>query len=365
MNRSLSLYLDGLRVLAALTVFISHLGNFTIIRLPIIVDQGSNAVAVFFVLSGFVIAYCAVEKEQDLKTYLTARGVRLYSVVPVALAVTFLADLVTVQVNRPYFVLLHTSYELGSVGDWAALLRYLTFTNQIWFTHSVFGTNNPYWSIAFEAWYYLLFGLWVFIREPRMRLGVCLVGAMICGPKIIMYLPLWLCGATAYYAIRGAWLKLSRPQAIVLCVASVIGLIGVVYGFNRYIGPIYLHFSWKNDLKICAYYTVIGVCVALNIIGFSSLTTDGLRSEPHLWGDFFARCVRWVSGGSFTLYLVHQPLLIMLCALMPDAKSKTIIALGVAVLCMVMVAIIAELGERRKSDLARLVRRSTHGPLPV
>ena len=53
---------------------------------------GKQAVDVFFVLSGFVIAYICNTREPTLRTYVISRTVRIYSVALPALILTFLID---------------------------------------------------------------------------------------------------------------------------------------------------------------------------------------------------------------------------------------------------------------------------------
>ena len=57
MTKALSLYLDALRFGAAFTVFLSHYGKFNGGLFWQIQPYGVTAVIVFFVLSGFVIAW--------------------------------------------------------------------------------------------------------------------------------------------------------------------------------------------------------------------------------------------------------------------------------------------------------------------
>ena len=64
MKPSVSAYLDILRILAALTVFMAHFsydrfGNIFMVFRP----YAHQAVIVFFVLSGYVIAYVVNEQE--------------------------------------------------------------------------------------------------------------------------------------------------------------------------------------------------------------------------------------------------------------------------------------------------------------
>ena len=131
MTRGFSLYLDALRFLAALVVFASHMGyyRFTHGNMQWIRDLnlGSDAVVVFFVLSGFVIAYTTLTKDRGPTAYAEARFARLYSVVIPALIFTFALD------GLGSWLMPH-----AYVGWWyngedrpGQLMRALTFTTQI------------------------------------------------------------------------------------------------------------------------------------------------------------------------------------------------------------------------------------------
>ena len=66
MNKQLSIYLDLLRFLAAVFVFISHASTFSGGWLWQIAKLGHEAVVFFFILSGFVIAFVCFEKKKQL-----------------------------------------------------------------------------------------------------------------------------------------------------------------------------------------------------------------------------------------------------------------------------------------------------------
>src|ERR1700748_246533 len=93
MNRSTSLYLDLLRVIAAFGVVFVHadqpwFSNDLFVR-P---ELGHRLVMIFFVLSGYLIAFTVEKKDKGAKQYLIDRVSRLYSVVVPALILTFLFD---------------------------------------------------------------------------------------------------------------------------------------------------------------------------------------------------------------------------------------------------------------------------------
>ena len=87
MNPNLSLYLDLTRFTAALLVFSNHA------QLPELNGEwltplgafGREAVIIFFVLSGYVIAFVAATKERSGLEYAVSQLARLYSVVLPAL----------------------------------------------------------------------------------------------------------------------------------------------------------------------------------------------------------------------------------------------------------------------------------------
>src|SRR5271167_106999 len=93
MTDALSLYLDALRFGAAFTVFVSHYSTGRISGgLFWQFDGGRTAVLVFFVLSGFVIAWVSDTRERTLEEYGLSRVARLYSVIIPAFVLTAVLD---------------------------------------------------------------------------------------------------------------------------------------------------------------------------------------------------------------------------------------------------------------------------------
>ena len=79
MSRAFSLYLDAVRFTAAMLVLFFHAN---VIYRPgiLLTSLGHEAVVIFFVLSGFVIAYVADTRETDFRGFMVARGARIFSV---------------------------------------------------------------------------------------------------------------------------------------------------------------------------------------------------------------------------------------------------------------------------------------------
>jgi peptidoglycan/LPS O-acetylase OafA/YrhL len=158
-----SLYLDGLRLLAAVTVLLSHFAyeRFTGGRWLVIRDYnlGSDAVVLFFVLSGLVIAFAAGTKDRAGGAFLFARATRLYSVALPAVLATLLMDRLGAALDpaaydgwwhNPAPVAEQLWYGLTYSGEWLSKGFRL-------------GSNGPWWSLSYEVAYYLIFAAAMFL----------------------------------------------------------------------------------------------------------------------------------------------------------------------------------------------------------
>ena len=92
-DRPFSVYLDLVRFFAALLVYIYHSNNTFVIKsgLPLS-NYGHDSVIVFFVLSGFVIAFVTATKETTWQSYCASRIARVFSVALPAILLTLVLD---------------------------------------------------------------------------------------------------------------------------------------------------------------------------------------------------------------------------------------------------------------------------------
>jgi hypothetical protein len=121
MRLETSIFLDIVRFCAALVVAFDHLGDYTIGVFWPIGALGPQAVDVFFVLSGYVIAYAVSNRERSFTLYAVARCARLYSVVLPTLIISFVLGAAGTSL-RPEVQWGDTSL--------VAYFRCLLFTNQ-------------------------------------------------------------------------------------------------------------------------------------------------------------------------------------------------------------------------------------------
>lgn len=165
----------------------------------------------------------------------------------------------------------------------------------------------PYWSTCYEGWYYVMFGLIMFL--PR-RTGIAAVIALTfaLGPKVALLAPLWWLGVLLY---RWPLLKtLPTSTAWFMVVASAIGIaafhsVGVAeawtHWFKGTVGQ-----KWFDSLTFSKFFAadyVLGLLVFMNFAGMRKVAT----SLAPLF-DRLERPVRYAARYTFTLYLLHQPL---------------------------------------------------------
>ncbi|QOY93128.1 acyltransferase [Massilia sp. UMI-21] len=200
LGQPFSLYLDLTRLLAALLVVASHFEFFGAIPRGAWgpwTHMGREAVIVFFVLSGYVIAATTDRQRLSGRAYAAARLSRVYSV---ALPVLLLALASALAVRAFTDIAPPRAYMLDKA--YLYLLLHLLFLGQHWTLAEVPSYLVPYWSLGYEAWYYLLFGLACYLRGARRAVLVALTLALM-GYKLWLLLPVWLAGAWLSRGDRG------------------------------------------------------------------------------------------------------------------------------------------------------------------
>ncbi len=342
MNKQTSVYLNLIRFSAAFVVFLSHVSGsrFAGGLLWQMQPYGNEAVVVFFVLSGFVIAYVTDGRETDARTYAISRAARIYSVAFPALLVTFLLD----AIGRAADPSLYAGWWGYHWHDrMAQFLANIAFVNRLWFVHVTPGSNKPFWSLGFEIWYYVIFGIFLFTPK-RWRVLATIAALFFVGPKIAGMFPIWLLGVVAYYVCKRATLR--PAQAAWLFIGAPLAWLAyeiLAWRFGRpVINPLF-----GRDLIIQDF--VVGSLFALHLIGF--------RFLPERFGRVllrFAQPINWMAGATFTLYLFHLPVAQFLAVETPWPRQSlaniALIYLGTPLI----VFVIASVTERKKDLWRRL-----------
>lgn len=302
MNKAFSIYLDLVRFAAACLVYVYHSNQRLLVHdiLPAS-NYGHSSVIVFFVLSGFVIAYVTDTKERDWPSYAASRISRVYSVALPAIALTLVLD----ALGRSFMPALYANYpsELQAVRAVTSALM----LNEVWLVSITSLSNVPYWSICYETWYYAAFGVAMFMPHRWAAIGLALLALML-GPKIVLLAPIWLAGVLLY-----RWKRLERigtSASVALLLVSVVGIVGFhvadVQGVCAEWLKGILGEQLHRELTFSKFFVsdyLLTLLVFANFVAMRRLA----ESSAALW-SFVERPVRFVAGYTFTLYLLHQPL---------------------------------------------------------
>lgn len=351
MTRGFSLYLDAIRFFASVLVLFSHVayprysnGELSWMR---DLNLGSDAVILFFVLSGFVIAYTTDAKNRTGASYAHARLARLYSVVVPALVVTLLCDLLGRSINPAAY----QGWWYNGDDILEQIWRALTFSSQAGAENIRIGTNGPFWSVAYEAWYYAAFGIAVFARGWT-RIALLALVLALAGLPILLLAPCWLAGVglqrmlaqidvtqirpnTAWFIAIGPWLTyafwlaIDLPQTLTRLTYSMVGTETSLFerlGFAD-------EFVWNN---------VLAVLFAAHFFGVYCLARDArkISSKLESW-------IRWLAGATFSIYLFHYPILTLLHALPGYDSASAAHYIGSGVITLALCFALAEVSERR------------------
>lgn len=267
---------------------------------------GSEAVFVFFVLSGFVVAlpYLDAARGRSWRAYYLRRLIRLY--VPV-LGSVVLAVLMALVIHRE--VASGHSWWLNAHSvalDPRQIARAtVTWTGENWL-------NSPLWSLGWEAMFSLLLPLYVVCAALMPRLWLLWIALLLvvtaAGPWLelgwVSYLPMFAIGTimAAHRIELASWSRALRPwQWAVVALVSWVSLMA----------------GWlPTDLPGGRGLQVFGAALAV-------LLFLGNRSAVAIGN---AGIVQWLGQRSFSLYLVHEPILVTAGNMAPAAGNGHVVA---------------------------------------
>jgi peptidoglycan/LPS O-acetylase OafA/YrhL len=351
MTRGLSLYLDLLRLLAAVEVLAYHLSGFPFgFERTALTAFGHQAVTIFFVLSGFVIRHAAGSSDVNVAGYAVSRITRVYSVALPCLLLTLLFD----TIGRSFAPSLYA----GLITDGSQFLRLAigaAMLNEAWVAVQML-SNTPYWSISYEFWYYVLFAALFYLRG-RQRWLWAAGAALIAGPRIMLLFPIWVLGWGAYrerfsgrFPTWLSWLLFLQP-ALILWLYTI-------FHWNRIdraiLEPLLGYDGWRNGLAWSRFLfsdTLLGMSVALHLVGAKGL--DGVLLKALGWIE---RPIRSLAGQSFTLYLLHQPAMLFVGALFSGFALGGLRAWAVTAGTLLIISFVARFTESQRQRFKPLVK---------
>lgn len=313
-----SVHLNAIRGAAALVVLLGHTRGlfFTTLTAYSQSGQTSNfiaqrnratvgeeAVIIFFVLSGYLVGGSVLRSIRNgtwsWKNYLFKRITRLWVVLIPALicgvfldnvGMHFLGSESSIYAGPSLSVVPH---DLAARLSWKVIAANAVFLQGI--LSPTAGTNNSLWSLAYEWWYYLQFPLLILAfakaTKPLLRVAylALLIGStLFVGKDILILFPTWLLGALiAALPLR----TLSRWLVAPILTVSVSCLL-LIKRFDLS----------KQSAAWC-------VAVAFSLVLFCAVRHKGICGNA-----IYQRVAGFFSDISYTLYLVHLPLAIFICA---------------------------------------------------
>jgi peptidoglycan/LPS O-acetylase OafA/YrhL len=332
-----SVYLNILRVAAALTVFVCHCARFWAppFFLPL-ANVAHGAVVIFFVISGYVIAFSTFARERELKQYVLARISRLYSVVAPALVLTALLQAVGSVLNPTFYAQFSRGFELP---------RYFltgVFLQNFWVLSASPLTNAPFWSLAYEFWYYVLFGAFMLIRAGPLKRWVALIISLLAGPGILLLLPCWLVGVGVYVLHERV---LMRPlRARIAFALSLFVLLFLIVWLPQCPFDLGKTGFWCSGRFLTDW--IMALATGSTIIFFNASQVDGVPS-------ILTSCVREAADRTFSLYLYHYPLIIFATATIPFNKSSVWQTGCVATVVLSAAVALSVVTETKRGELRR------------
>jgi peptidoglycan/LPS O-acetylase OafA/YrhL len=344
-------FVDALRGIAALSVVLFHLNAADHVPglqalmptwVEALLGHGNLGVAIFFVLSGFVIAHSLYKERVTLPLagrFMLRRSIRLdppyWVAIAVALGSAVLSAIVLPDKTRPEV-------------SWQQIAAHLFYVQDILRYHEI---NDVFWTLSLEVQFYLIYVLLLAVARNNLRLTLTLLlaamGTSAIWPMGIAttglwpgsFLPLWygfLLGAGAYWAWR-------HPPFL-----PAFGLFALL---------ILVFSSWRGDAFSVTCASTACLLLASAVTGQISLALN--------W-----RWLQFLGLVSYSLYLIHNPITgatfrvgYMLTGRSIWSEAFWFVATLVA--CIAAAAIMWWLIERPSLRLARMVKLKPQAAAPI
>lgn len=249
---------------------------------------GTEAVMVFFVLSGFLVGGAVIERAAagtfSAGSYAANRIIRLYLPLVPALVLTAIVGLA-----------IGSLVPISEIaGNFASLQGIVVSAPQL---------NGPLWSLSYEFWFYALAGLVAVAYQKKSPLAFLAAGAVLSLFTILdsVHLLAWCIGAIAW---------VSRPKRLSFAFIAI-GLILLAAGIvGTQLGTETHAFSGLENYAASKHFSEIVLSC-----GMALLFQQIILIDPAERFQSFDRAGTALAAFSYSLYLVHYPLLMAMPSL--------------------------------------------------
>ncbi len=320
-NPTFTSFLDLSRWLCALIVFLGHLRGplFSGFESVPPADRGvpvtlcylitgwfGEAVIIFFVLSGYLVGGLACAKSAvgrfQPNDYAIDRATRIFLPFIPALILTALCDALGMTFFGDIGFYNHTHPQILAKVNSDPFVNHFTlnvFFKNVLMLQTIasppFGSNMPLWSISLEFWFYVTFGLFMtgVVEKGKSRSWIWMLGAValaaLLGRNFLINMGLWMIGLGAAFVGRT---KMERP--LVACLAFFACLLS----FRFIKGTFGL-----GEMVMLRNY-LVAIFFAWLLVSMRAARWTPLEAMRSLNASF--------SSFSYSLYLIHFPLMLLL-----------------------------------------------------
>src|SRR6266702_7516322 len=270
---------------------------------------GSAGVPIFFVISGYCIhrsAALRLSKNPDYRldtgNFWVRRFARIYPVLLAALVLTFALDWFSLQLPP-------VSHKIREIGLQAFLVNLLSLQGV---AGGTFGSNGALWTLSLEVQFYLVYPLLIALRRRiGMRAVLVCVGIVNVISALVFERHEIVLFASYWFSwTLGAWIAEAKaaPDALKMPKGSmklkIAAVVVAVIGCGAFKVGQYLAFQFW--------------ALAFALYLFQVLDKPMRNSLP-------VRAFSWLGEFSFSLYIVHIPILIFLGSLLFRSALQTTI----------------------------------------
>lgn len=261
---------------------------------------GFTAVWLFFILSGFVLAWSFTKNAKvDYGVYILRRLVRLY--VPVWGAVAFAV-----------VTMLIVSRNVPGLGDWVAShparIEMRHIVSDLTLLGGTGSTITPLWSLRWEVFFSVLLILYVLIARkvnPWAMMVACYalsVTGHVVGNQLLFYMPMFGIGVAFAFAwgtiqqmsMRAAgWFDRAPFVGGTLAVAALLAATGL-QSVHQILPSLGIFESIPSGVTVAL--RLLSVALIVVIVGVSKTVAKAFTWAP----------IAWLGKISFSLYLVHE-----------------------------------------------------------
>jgi peptidoglycan/LPS O-acetylase OafA/YrhL len=284
--------LDGIRGLAIIAVLLRHAAYVVPAHGPVtrfidpFLQSGAWGVDLFFVLSGFLITGILIDTKaavNRMRSFYGRRILRIFPVYFLAIGLVFWGE--------AHSALIHLLANLQNLADHAAYIFYFQNFIPLWhhgnYPESIIG---PFWSLAVEEQFYLIWPVLIWHLAPKTVLKVC--GAGLMGALVLRLILVPHFGS-------GIWVFASTfTRADGLFVGSALA---AVIAVRRQIPKSLLVALAAGGTAILAMIALIGPARELWLTG-PKMAMVGITGVALLGGALVGFCVQFQTGALARLF---------------------------------------------------------------